>query len=150
MTSDDLQPGPGVVLASTGPMVYRTEIDAAGHALIADEPVALGGTDAGPSPYDLLASALASCTSMTLQLYARRKGLELTEVNVRVEHAKIHATDCEDCETKVGRIDQFKRRISLEGEIDAAARQRLLEIADLCPVHRTLSSEVQILTELAE
>lgn len=149
MTSETLQLAPGVVLASTGPAGFRTEINAAGHALVAGEPESVGGENSGPSPYDLLAAALASCTSMTLQLYARRKGLKLDKVTVRVAHSKVYAADCRDCETKVGKVDRLERVISLEGEIDEAARRRLLEMADRCPVHRTLTSEIEILTELA-
>ncbi len=139
----------GTVTARTGEQGFLTAIDAAGHALLADEPASIGGTDAGPSPYDLLSAALASCTSMTLQLYARRKKLPLTRATVRVIHGKIHARDCAECETKEGRIDEFKRQIVLHGDLDDDARQRLLEIADRCPVHRTLSEEVRIVTTLA-
>lgn len=149
MTSETLKPAPGAVMASTGPTGFRTQINAAGHALIAGEPESAGGENSGPSPYDLLAAALASCTSMTLQLYARRKGLKLDKVTVRVAHSKVYATDCRDCETKVGKIDRLERTISLEGELDEPARQRLLEMADRCPVHRTLTSEIEVLTELA-
>lgn len=149
MTSETLKLAPGAVLASTGPTGFRTQINAAGHALIAGEPESAGGENSGPSPYDLLAAALASCTSMTLQLYARRKGLKLDKVTVRVAHSKVYATDCRDCETKVGKIDRLERAISLEGELDEPARQRLLEMADRCPVHRTLTSEIEVLTELA-
>jgi len=141
---------PGAVTARTGPEGFLTELDAAGHPLVADEPAAVGGEDAGPSPYDLLSAALASCTSMTLQMYARRKGLALEDVTVQVKHSKIHARDCESCEAESGHIDQFTRAIELEGLLDNASRQRLLEIADRCPVHRTLESEAKILTELAE
>ncbi len=143
-------PPPGAVTARTGSGGFYTEIDAAGHPLVADEPVSVGGDDAGPSPYDLLSAALASCTTMTLQMYARRKGLALTNVTSRIQHARIHARDCENCETEVGRIDQFNQTIVLEGNLDESARRRLLEIADLCPVHRTLETEVEILTELNE
>lgn len=137
------------ITATTGEEGFLTKLDAAGHALLADEPVNVGGTDAGPSPYDLLSAALASCTSMTLQLYARRKELPLTRAIVQVRHSKIHARDCAECATQEGRIDEFTRRIVLEGDLDDNARQRLLEIADRCPVHRTLSKEVRILTSLA-
>lgn len=141
---------PSAVTARTETNGFLTEIDAAGHPLIADEPVSVGGQDAGPSPYDLLSGALASCTSMTLQMYARRKGFALSAATVRVAHSRVHATDCEHCETQTGRIDRFDRVISLDGALDDAARERLLEIADRCPVHRTLESEIEILTELAE
>ncbi len=140
--------GEGAVTATTGEEGFLTDIDAAGHALLADEPVDVGGADAGPSPYGLLSAALASCTSMTLQLYARRKELPLTRTTVEVRHRKIHARDCAECETIEGRIDEFTRRIGLEGDLDDAARQRLLQIADRCPVHQTFSKEVRILTSL--
>ena len=129
---------------------FRTELVAGGHALIADEPASVGGTDAGPSPYDLLSAALAACTSMTLKMYASRKKLGLESATVRVSHGKIHAKDCEDCESKEGRIDQFERELVLEGNLSDAERQRMLEIADRCPVHRTLHAEVRVRTALAE
>jgi putative redox protein len=148
---DARPPGePGAAIAATGPEGFVTELSVGRHAMIADEPADAGGTDKGPSPYDLLAAALASCTSMTLQMYARHKGLELDEAIVRVEHAKIHAEDCENCETKIGKIDRLTRTITLEGELDDDARARLLEIADRCPVHRTLTGEMQIVTRLAD
>ena len=138
----------GAVTASTGEEGFLTEINAAGHALLGDEPAAVGGTDAGPSPYDLLSAALASCTSMTLQLYARRKEFPLIRVTVSVRHTRIHTRDCAECETKEGWIDEFQRQIALEGDLDDDARQRLLAIADRCPVHQTLTKEVRILTSL--
>lgn len=128
---------------------FLTRINAAGHRLVTDEPVAYGGGNAGPSPYDLLAAALASCTSMTLRTYADKKELPLERVTVRVHHAKIHAADCEECETRDGRIDEFQRSVELEGELSPEARDRLLAIADKCPVHRTLSRESRITTRLA-
>ncbi len=136
------------VSARTAAQGFRTPIQAGRHRLLADEPATAGGEDAGPSPYDLLSAALAACTSMTLQMYARHKGLALTEVGVQVEHAKIHAEDCEHCATRSGRIDRFERSIRLQGELSDAQRQRLLEIADRCPVHRTLHGEVDVLTRL--
>jgi putative redox protein len=148
---DARPPGePGAAIAATGPEGFVTELSVGRHAMIADEPADAGGTDKGPSPYDLLAAALASCTSMTLQMYARHKGLELDEAIVRVEHAKVHAEDCESCETKIGKIDRLTRTITLEGELDDDARARLLKIADRCPVHRTLTGEMQIVTRLAD
>jgi uncharacterized OsmC-like protein len=116
------------------------------HTLVADEPVAAGGSDRGPSPYELLAAALGSCTSMTLRLYARHKGWPLERVVVTVRHERIHAADCADCETKEGRVDQLRREIRLDGALDAAQRARLLEIADRCPLHRTLRNEIRIVT----
>jgi len=149
MTNDITSGGHGSVLARTGAVGYRTAIESGGHVLVADEPASVGGTDAGLAPYELLASALAACTGMTIQMYARRKGLPLVEAAVRVTHARIHAEDCAHCETRVGRIDRFERTIALVGDLDAAARQSLLEIADRCPVHRTLTSEIDIVTTLA-
>ncbi len=122
------------------------EIVAGGHRLSADEPVALGGTDSGPSPYDLLLAALGACTSMTVALYARRKGWPLEGVTVRLRHARIHAADCAECETKVGMLDRIEREVRFEGALSAEQRSRLLEIASKCPVHRTLTSEVDIRT----
>jgi putative redox protein len=122
------------------------EIVAGGHRLTADEPAALGGTDSGPSPYDLLLAALGACTSMTVAMYARRKGWPLEGVTVRLRHARIHASDCAECETKTGMLDRIERDIRFEGALSAEQRSRLLEIASKCPVHLTLTSEVDIRT----
>jgi putative redox protein len=124
----------------------QQEITAGAHRLIADEPVAAGGNGSGPNPYELLLAALGACTAMTLRLYAERKALPLDRVTVRLRHDRIHAADCETCETKEGMIDHIERAITLDGALDAAQRARLLEIADKCPVHRTLTSEVDIRT----
>ncbi len=129
---------------------FRTEVIAGGHALVADEPASVGGTGEGPSPYDLLSAALAACTSMTLKMYASHKKLDLESATVRVRHGKIHAKDCEDCESAEGRIDQFERELSLQGPLTDEQRERMLEIADRCPVHRTLHSEVKVRTALAD
>ena len=129
---------------------FRTGLVAGGHALVADEPASVGGTGAGPSPYDLLSAALAACTSMTLKMYASHKKLDLESATVRVRHGKIHAADCEDCESAEGRIDRFERELLLVGNLSDEQRQRMLEIADRCPVHRTLHSEVTVRTSLAE
>jgi len=118
------------------------------HRLLADEPVEAGGGGTGPNPYDLLLAALGACTSMTLRLYAAHKGWPLERVTVSLRHERIHATDCAECETREGRIDRIERALDLEGPLDAAQRQRLLEIAAKCPVHRTLTAEKQILTHL--
>jgi putative redox protein len=124
------------------------EIETGRHRLVADEPVEAGGTDTGPSPYELLLAALGACTSMTLSMYARRKQWPLEQVTVRLRHDKIHAQDCAECETKEGRLDRIEREISLAGPLDAEQRERLLAIANRCPVHRTLVSEVDIRTRL--
>jgi len=135
-----------VIVRETRAGRLQQEITAGAHRLIADEPVAAGGADSGPNPYDLLLAALGACTSMTLRLYAERKALPLDRVTVRLRHGRIHAADCETCETQEGMIDHIDRAITLEGTLDAAQRARLLEIADKCPVHRTLTSEVDLRT----
>ena len=141
---------PGVVIVEDGDAGPLAETIRSGvHVLRADEPVANGGNDTGPSPYDYLLAALGSCTAMTLRLYARMKKLPLQKVTVRLKHEKIHATDCAECETKEGKIDRIERLIELEGPLSDEQRRRLLEIANRCPVHRTLSSEISIPTRLA-
>ncbi len=122
----------------------RTDMEAGGHELVADEPTSLGGTDAGPTPYDYLLAALGGCTAMTLRLYADRKGWPLESVTVRLSQERIHATDCEECEAEEGRIDRIEREIELVGPLEEKQRRRLLEIADRCPVHRTLKTEVLV------
>ncbi|CAN5650936.1 hypothetical protein BH24ACT20_BH24ACT20_13350 [soil metagenome] len=131
------------VLVRTGGGFY-TEITAGKHTLVADEPSGVGGTDAGPTPYDYLLGALGSCTAMTLRMYADRKEWPLDSVTVRLSHGKIYADDCANCETETGKIDRIEREIELEGDLDDAQREKLLEIADKCPVHRTLTSETII------
>ncbi len=123
-----------------------TEVSANGYALVADEPTWLGGTDAGPTPYDYLLAALGSCTAMTVRMYADRKGWPLESVLVRMKHGRIHAKDCEECETENGRIDRIDLELELEGPLEEQQRRRLIEIAEKCPVHRTLDSEVLIET----
>lgn len=132
----------------TGASGYRTEIQAGSHALVADEPESAGGTDEGPSPYDLLVSALGSCTSMTLRMYADRKEWPLEGATVRLNHGQIHADDCEECDGDDRRIDRIEREVELEGDLTDDQRDRLLEIADRCPVHRTLTGEIRIETRL--
>jgi putative redox protein len=127
---------------------FAQEITVAGHRLAADEPVTLGGTDTGASPYDLLISALGACTSMTVSLYARRKQWPLEAVTVRLRHSKVHATDCAECETKGGMLDRIECDVELHGELSEEQRARLLAIANKCPVHKTLTSEIDISTRL--
>lgn len=138
------------VIATTTKDGFRTELLMAGHQQVADEPESLGGSNEGPSPYDYLAASLASCTTMTLQMYARRKQLSLESAVARVTHRRVHARDCADCDTKDGRIDEFTRELTLVGDLDDDARNRLVEIADRCPVHRTLHGEIKVRTTLAD
>ena len=128
---------------------FRTEMSARGFSLVADEPQKVGGTETGPTPYDFLGMALGACTAMTLRMYADRKGLALDAVDVAVTHAKVHADDCAACETAEGSLDRLTRTIRLDGSLDDVERARLLEIADRCPVHRTLEGEVDVVTEAA-
>jgi putative redox protein len=137
-----------VLVRETGNGRFQQEVFAAGHRLLADEPVAVGGTDTGMSPYELLLAGLGTCTAMTIRMYADRKELPLERVTVRLHHEKIHAEDCADCETRDGKIDVVERTIELTGALDEAQRARLLEISEKCPVHRTLHSEIKIRTRL--
>jgi len=137
----------GIVLVrETGGGKFQQEIMSGPHRFLADEPVKAGGLDSGPGPYDLLLASLGACTSMTLRLYADNKKLPLDRVSVRLTHNRIHAEDCLNCETKEGMVDRIDRNITLEGALSADERKRLLEIADKCPVHRTLESEIEIRT----
>ena len=125
---------------------YTTEVRAGRHRLVADEPFQAGGADRGATPYDLLVAALGACTSITLRMYADRKGWPLESVGIRLHHEKIHAEDCAECETTGGWVDRIEREIDLRGALDSDQRRRLMQIADRCPVHRTLNSEVSIRT----
>ena len=127
---------------------FAQEIHAGPHRLHADEPASAGGTDSGPSPYDLLLAALGACTSMTVAMYARRKAWPLDEVTVHLRHSKIYATDCAECETKEGMLDRIERDIHFAGQLTEEQRSKLLEIANKCPVHRTLTSEIDIETRV--
>lgn len=140
---------PGEVLVRGGAGRYGQSIHTAGHQLLADEPAAQGGGDTGPAPYELLLAALGACTAMTIRMYAERKGIALADVRVRLAHTKIHADDCRECETRGGKVDQIVREITLVGDLTAAERERLFEIANRCPVHRTLTGEIRIVSRLA-
>jgi putative redox protein len=139
------EPSEVVVSSESG---LAQDITSGHHHWRADEPTPFG-TDRGPSPYELLLASLGACTSMTLRLYAQRKGFDLQRVTVRLRHSRIHADDCRDCETKQGFIDRIERKIELTGNLDESQKRRLLEIAEKCPVHRTLTSEINIQTSLA-
>jgi len=142
------RPADKQVITRIGKSGLVTDIVADGHSLVADEPISSGGSDLGPTPYDYLMAGLGACTAMTLRLYADRKDWPLDSVTVRLNHQKIHAADCQTCETKEGRLDQIERQIELAGALDDQQQNRLLQIANRCPVHRTLKSEIVIKTEL--
>jgi len=146
LARDELE-APNVLVTGTAASLAQ-DIAVGRHRLTADEPAAAGGTDRGAGPYDLLLAALGACTSMTLSLYARRKQWPLVRVIVRLRHAKVYAIDCARCETREGMVDHIERDVELIGNLDVAQRARLLEIANRCPVHRTLTSEIDIQTRL--
>jgi len=139
-----------VVVRETRNSTLQQTVSIGPHLLFADEPVAAGGQDTGPGPYDYLLAGLGACTSMTMRLYADRKSLPLERITVTLTHSKVHAQDCAECETKEGRLDRIDRVITMEGALNAEQRNRLIEIADKCPVHRTLTSEIHIVTRAAD
>jgi putative redox protein len=136
-----------VTVTETGSGIYTQQITVGDHRLVSDEPPPIG-EDAGPTPYDLVLAGLGACTSMTVRMYANRKGWPLERVRVTLQHSRIHAKDCAECETAKGWIDHIDRDIELAGDLDDTQRQRLLDIAERCPVHQTLTSEVDIATSL--
>ncbi len=147
--ADDAAGEPGtVIVRETGNGKFQQDVINGPHRMLADEPPSVGGTDTGPTPYGYLLAGLGACSSMTVRMYADRKKWPLEHVSVSLRHDKIHATDCEECETRDGKVDKIEREIALTGPLDDAQRARLLEIADKCPVHRTLHSEVQIVSRL--
>ncbi len=139
-----------VIAAESGEGPLHLNVNAAGHALQIDEPESVGGTNRGPSPYDLLAAALGGCTTLTLRLYANRKTFDVEHIETYVDHEKRHVNDCEQCEDGKKRVDHFDRRIKIVGNITDAQRQRMLEIADMCPVHKTLEQKSHISTALMD
>lgn len=138
------------VTAILGPTGFTTQISARGHHLTADEPESVGGSDEGPDPYALLLSSLAACKLMTLRMYADRKRWPMTGASIQLSHRRVHANDCEDCETTEGHIAMIDSTLELQGDLDAEQRARLAEIADRCPVHRTITGEVVLNTRLAD
>jgi uncharacterized OsmC-like protein/pimeloyl-ACP methyl ester carboxylesterase len=139
-----------VVVRETRASKFQQTVTTGPHQMLADEPVAAGGEDTGPGPYDFVLAGLGACTSMTMRMYADRKSLPLDRVTVTLKHSKIHAEDCAECETREGMLDQIDRVIGIEGALDADQRKCLMEIADKCPVHRTLTSEIRIVTKAAD
>lgn len=146
MTPEQRAEGVVIVRGSAGG--FAQEVIAGSHRFASDEPVSAGGTDGGPTPYDLLLAALGSCTSMTIAMYARRKQWALERVTVRLRHSRLHAEDCAGCETREAKLTIIERDIALDGELDEDQRARLLAIANRCPVHQTLTSEIDIRTRL--
>ena len=137
------QAEPPVIVRGTA-ADFSQKIEIGSHHLTADEPVSFGGSDTGSSPYDLILAALGACTSMTIGLYARKRKWPLENITVSLRHSKIHASDCEECETKEGRIDRIELDIHLDGALTDEQRAKLMEIAEKCPVHQTLTSEINI------
>ena len=144
----DVEPG-WIKVVESGEGKFTQRLLDGRHRLLADEPVEADGDDRGPNPYELLLMALGACTTMTIRLYVERKKWSLTRIAVGLRHGRIYARDCADCETKEGMLDEIERVIEIEGPLDAEQKQRILEIADKCPVHRTLTSEVKIRSRLA-
>ncbi len=147
---DDLQSRFQVVASLDNDAGFTTQLKIGNHSYTADEPTEVGGNDFGPSPYELVAAGLAACTAMTIQMYARRKNWEIPNIEVHISHSRMHAADCEDCESASSKIDTFHREIKISSALDEKQLSRLLEIADKCPVHKTLHSQTQILTKLAK
>ena len=145
MATPETTEAPHVVVHGTA-AGFAQEIQIGSHEVFADEPVSYGGTDAGASPYDLILAALGACTSMTIGFYARKRSWPVDKITVSLWHSKIHAKDCDDCETKEGRIDRIEMEIHLDGQLSADQRAKLMEVAGRCPVHQTLTHEINIQT----
>jgi uncharacterized OsmC-like protein len=149
MATEDHDQTPHVLVRGSADS-FKQEITAGKHRLVADEPVSAGGGDAGPDPYDYLLAALGVCTSMTVGLYARRKQFPLENIKVSLWHSRIHAKDCQECETRDGMVDRIDVEVELTGALSAEQHAKLMEIAGKCPVHRTLTSEINIRLRAAE
>jgi uncharacterized OsmC-like protein len=149
-TSDQTNIKPADVVVRGNASGFLQEVVSGAHHLQADEPVSAGGSDAAPGPYDYLLVGLGVCTSMTVGLYARRKQWPLENITVSLRHSRIHAKDCEECETKEGMLDRIETEIELTGSLSSEQRAKLMEIAAKCPVHRTLKSEINIRLRAAE
>lgn len=139
---------PRSVVVSGPATGFRTDVEVGGHHLVVDEPVAVGGTDAGPTPYEMLLAGLGACTAMTLRLYADRRKWPLERARIKLQHRKVHVQDCIDCVTRPAKMDVVDRVITLEGALSEEQRAKLLEIAERCPVHQTLQSKIQVNTRL--
>ncbi|NRD88859.1 hypothetical protein C8024_04390 [Sphingopyxis sp. BSNA05] len=137
---------PSLVSVETASGKFQQTVRVGQHEFFADEPISFGGTDSGPSPYDLLLAALGSCTSMTMKMYADRKGIALKAVHILLEHSREHVVDCSSCNNDDNRIDVIDRSIILQGDLSEEDRRKLLEIAEKCPVHRTLENRIDIHT----
>jgi uncharacterized OsmC-like protein len=146
--SAEPRPHEGWVVVQGAADGFAQKVDASGHLVRADEPVAQGGTATGPTPYDLLLASLGACTSMTISMYARRKQWPLEHVTVHLRHSRVHAEDCAQCEAAPRKLDRIERELELRGELSDDQRTRLLSIAERCPVHVTLTSEIDIRTRL--
>jgi uncharacterized OsmC-like protein len=146
LSEKDRKSAAGDVIVSGNAAGFVQEILAGPHRLIGDEPASSGGTDRGPSPYDFLLAALGTCTSMTVGMYARRKRWPLENVTVNLRHSRIHASDCAECDTKEGMVNRIERDIHFAGKLTPEQRSKLLEIANKCPLHQTLTSEINIRT----
>jgi putative redox protein len=139
---------PRSVVVSGPATGFRTEVEVGGHHLVVDEPIAVGGADEGPTPYEMLLAGLGACTAMTLRIYADRRKWPLERALISLRHRKVHAQDCIDCETKPAKMDVVDRVITLEGSLTEEQRTKLLEIAERCPVQQTLGSKIQVNTKL--
>jgi putative redox protein len=137
---------PRSVVVSGPATGFRTDVEVGGHHLVVDEPIAVGGADAGPTPYEMLLAGLGACTAMTLRIYADRRKWPLERARVTLQHRKVHAQDCVDCDKRDAKMDVIDRIIFLEGQLDEEQRAKLIEIAERCPVHQTLKGKIQVNT----